>query len=90
MKLTAETTLKGIAIALGAVVVLMAGQELQRALEDDASPQAVTVGDLLKRTLQRCRKLTPEELEMDTECRAAWAENRRRFFGQPDSNQSEE
>lgn len=90
MKLTAESTLKGIAIALGAVVVLMAGQELQRALEDDASPQAVNVGDPLKRTLQRCRKLTPEELAMDTECQAAWAENRRRFFGQPDDNQSEE
>lgn len=90
MKLSAETTLKGIAIALGAVVVLMAGQELQRALEDDASHQAVNVCDPLKRTLQRCRKLTPEELAMDAECRAAWAENRRRFFGQPDDNQSEE
>ena len=35
MKLTAETTLKGIAIAMGAIAALMAAIELQRALEEE-------------------------------------------------------
>ena len=81
MKLTAETTLK--AIALGAIAVLMAAMELQRALEEEraAEPVAVVSGDPLREALQRCRTLTPEALEADTECQAAWEENRRRFFG---------
>lgn len=83
MKLTAETTLKGIAIALGAIAALMAAMELQRALEEEraAEPAAVVSDDPLREVLQRCRSLTPEALEADTECKAAWEENRRRFFG---------
>ncbi|MEJ6394563.1 putative entry exclusion protein TrbK-alt [Gymnodinialimonas sp. 2305UL16-5] len=83
MKLTAETTLKGIAIALGAIAALMAAMELQRALEEERAgePAAVVSDDPLRETLQRCRSLTPEALEADTECQAAWEENRRRFFG---------
>ncbi|MEM9369532.1 MAG: putative entry exclusion protein TrbK-alt [Pseudomonadota bacterium] len=83
MKLTAETTLKGIAIAMGTIAVLMAAIELQRALEDDRADEPATVvsDDPLRETLQRCSKLTPEALEADTECQAAWEENRRRFFG---------
>ncbi|MEL7277806.1 MAG: putative entry exclusion protein TrbK-alt [Pseudomonadota bacterium] len=92
MKLTAETTLKGIAIALGAGAALMAMLELQRALEEDdaARPAAVVAEDPLKRKLQRCRTLTPEALEADTDCQAAWAENRRRFFGVSSDNQGTE
>ena len=83
MKLTAETTLKTIAIALGAIAALMAAMELQRALEEEgtAEPAAVVSDDPLRETLQRCRTLTPEALEVDTQCQAAWEENRRRFFG---------
>ena len=83
MKLTAETTLKAIAIALGAVAALMAVVELQRALEEEraAEPVAVVSDDPLRVTLQRCRTLTPEALGTDTACQAAWEENRRRFFG---------
>ncbi|CTQ50752.1 putative entry exclusion protein TrbK-alt [Jannaschia donghaensis] len=83
MKLTAETTLKASAIALGAVAALMAAMELQRALEEEraAEPAAVVSDDPLRETLQRCRTLTSEALEADTECQAAWEENRRRFFG---------
>ena len=83
MKLTAETTLKGIAIALGAIAALLAAMELQRALEDERAtePETVVSDDPLRVTLQRCRSLTPEALEDDTECQAAWEENRRRFFG---------
>lgn len=83
MKLTAETTLKGIAITMGAIAALMMAMELQRALEEEraADPSAVVSDDPLRETLQRCRSLTPEALEADTECQAAWEENRRRFFG---------
>ncbi|MBM7067544.1 putative entry exclusion protein TrbK-alt [Actibacterium sp. 188UL27-1] len=82
MKLTAETTLKGIAIAMGAVAALMAAMELQRALEVERMERpAVVSDDPLRETLQRCRTLTPEALQADTECQAAWEENRRRFFG---------
>ena len=83
MKLTAETSLKGIAIALGAIAALMAAMELQRAFEEEraAEPAAVVSDDPLRATLQRCRALTPEALEADTECQAAWEESRRRFFG---------
>ncbi|MCE8008257.1 putative entry exclusion protein TrbK-alt [Aestuariivita sp.] len=88
MKLSAETTLKAIAIALGAIAALMAAMELQRALEEEraAEPAGVVSDDPLRATLQRCRTLTPEELETDTTCQAAWEENRRRFFSTPSNN----
>ncbi|MBO6675602.1 MAG: putative entry exclusion protein TrbK-alt [Rhizobiales bacterium] len=92
MKLTAETTLKGIAIAMGAIAALMAAIELQRALEEERAPEpaAVVSDDPLRETLQRCRSLTPEALGADTECQAAWEENRRRFFGLTSDNQDRE
>lgn len=91
MKLTAETTLKGIAIAMGAIAALMAATELRRALEDQYADQPLAVlHDPLRKTLQRCRTLAPEALEVDAECQAAWAENRRRFFGgAPDDHREE-
>ena len=50
MKLSAETTLKGIAIALGAIAALMAAMELQRAVEEEraAEPEAVVSDDPLR------------------------------------------
>ncbi|WP_227272359.1 putative entry exclusion protein TrbK-alt [Roseobacter weihaiensis] len=92
MKLTAETTLKAIAIALGAIAALMAAMELQRALEEEraAEPAAVVSDDPLRETLLRCRTLSPEALGADTECQAAWEENRRRFFGTSSNNSGTE
>ncbi|GMN13027.1 MULTISPECIES: putative entry exclusion protein TrbK-alt [Pseudomonadota] len=91
MKLTAETTLKAIAIALGAIAALMAAMELQRALEVERMERpAVVSDDPLRETLQHCRSLTPEALEADTECQAAWEENRRRFFGTSTDNSDPE
>ncbi len=92
MKLTAETILKGIAIALGTIAALMAAVELHRALEDErsAEPSAVVSDDPLRETLQRCRSLTSEALEADTQCQAAWEENRRRFFGTSTDNSDTE
>ena len=92
MKLTAETTLKAIAIAVGAIAALMAAIELQRALEEERAvePAAVVSDDPLRETLQRCRSLTPEALELDTVCQAAWEQNRRRFFGTSTNDQDTE
>jgi conjugative transfer region protein TrbK len=79
-----DTVLKLIAFAMGRLVLLMAAIELKTALtlEESASVERRT-DDPLRRELARCRTLTPEQFETDTTCRAAWAENRRRFFGQP-------
>jgi len=92
MKLSAETTLKSIATALGAIAALMAAMELQRALEEEraADPAAVVSEDPLRATLQRCRALSPEALETYTTCQAAWEENRRRFFGTSINNSDTE
>ena len=35
-------------------------------------------------------EVTPEELEIDTMCRAAWAEQRRRFLGLPGDDPEKE
>ncbi len=91
MTLTAETTLKGIAIAMGAITALMATIELQRAFEEESAERPAVVSENpLKTTLQRCRTLTAQDLETDTRCQAAWAENRRRFFGRPSNNREAE
>ncbi|WP_299631933.1 putative entry exclusion protein TrbK-alt [uncultured Roseobacter sp.] len=92
MKLIAETTLKGIAIAMGAGAALIVAVEFQTALETEHAkrPAAVVPDDPLRATLQRCRTLTPEELETDTTCQAAWEENRRRFFGLTSDDQDAE
>ncbi|ARE40973.1 hypothetical protein RGUI_2832 [Rhodovulum sp. P5] len=68
---------------MGAIAALMAAIELQHAIEEEhaAEPAAVVSDDPRRETLQRCRTLTPEALEADAECQAAWEENRRRFFG---------
>ncbi|MEM9812349.1 MAG: putative entry exclusion protein TrbK-alt [Pseudomonadota bacterium] len=70
-----------IAFGMAAIVIAMGAIELQRALEEETADRpAVVSDDPLRATLQRCRALTPEALQADTECQAAWAENRRRFF----------
>mgnify|MGYP001796105723 CR=1 FL=1 len=92
MKLTAESTLKGIAIAMSAIAALMATMELEDALEKErsAEPSNVVSNDPLRETLRRCRTLTPEALGADTECQAAWEENRRQFFGASTDNSDTE
>ncbi|MFQ6548581.1 putative entry exclusion protein TrbK-alt [Aestuariibius sp. 2305UL40-4] len=92
MKLSAETTLKGIAIAMGAIAALMVAVEFQTALETEHAERSAAVisDDPLRGILQRCRTLTPEALKTDTTCQAAWEENRRRFFSlTPDDQDAE-
>ena len=70
------TLLAAIAIILGAITLL------QRA--HHAAPPASTLqhtsDDTLARELARCQSLG-RKTEDDSRCLAAWAENRRRFFG---------
>jgi len=85
-----ETVLKAIAFAMGGLVLLMAAMELGKAVREDmAAPVRTSTDDPLRAELARCRALTPENLATDTACRAAWAENRRRFFGAPSDGPEE-
>ncbi len=87
MRTGSEHVLRLIAFGMGAIVIAMGAIELRRSLDEEAVDRPVLTSDNpLRTTLQHCRTLTPEALEADTECQAAWTENRRRFFGtDPDS-----
>lgn len=69
-----------IAFGLGAVAALAAAIEHQEAPPPESRVRPAEAGDPLRAELARCRTITLEDLEGDTACRAAWAENRRRFF----------
>jgi conjugative transfer region protein TrbK len=82
MQIGAPQTLKLIALGLGLAAALAALVELSRnAGHDRATPAAEA--DPLRATLERCRDLAPEDYASATDCRAAWEESRRRFFGLP-------
>ncbi|WP_306117486.1 MULTISPECIES: putative entry exclusion protein TrbK-alt [unclassified Roseitalea] len=82
MRVGPDTIPRLIAIGMGGIAALMAAIELT----DSATPPsgrapATLEGDPLRAELMRCRTITPEELAADAACQAAWAENRRQFFG---------
>jgi conjugative transfer region protein TrbK len=82
MQIGAPQTLKLIALGLGLAAALAALVELSRnAGHDRATPAAEA--DPLRATLERCRDLAPEDYARATDCRAAWEESRRGFFGLP-------
>ena len=82
MQIGAPRILKAIALGLGLMAGIAALVELGRSLGNDpAAPAAVA--DPLNATLARCRDLAPEDYARATDCRAAWEESRRRFFGPP-------
>jgi len=82
MKIGAPQVLKLIALALGLAAGLAALVELGRSTGNDRVAPAAEA-DPLRATLERCRDLAPEDYATATDCRAAWAESRRRFFGLP-------
>ena len=73
-------------VAVAAIVVVIA---VHFRRSDDAerapSPAPSTPGDALARELVRCQGLGMAA-EDDVGCKAAWAENRRRFFASPPAN----
>lgn len=84
MRSRPDRVLKLIAFAMGGLVLLMAAMEFGKAVkEEQAEVVAPATDDPLRAELARCRDLTLGDLATDTACKAAWAENRRRFFGAP-------
>lgn len=82
MQIGAPQILKLIALGLGLAAALAALVELSRSAGDERAAPAVAT-DPLRATLERCRDLAPEDYASATDCRAAWEESRRRFFGLP-------
>jgi conjugative transfer region protein TrbK len=68
------------ALTAGAAAWL-AGTDVEEATSQRA-PAAVRATDPLQIELHRCNGIGEAALQ-DVACRAAWAENRRRFFGSP-------
>lgn len=82
MRAGPDTILRLIAIGMGGIAALLAAIELADSVSPPASRAPATFeDDPLRTELMRCRTITPEELAIDAVCQAAWAENRRRFFG---------
>ena len=80
---------RGLAVAGGiaaagamAIVALQrpAGADSRYTVVEQATTEAATPQDPLMAELMRCRALPPQI--DDATCRAAWDENRRRFFGE--------
>ena len=82
MQIGAPRILKAIALGLGLMAGIAALVELGRSLGNDRTTPAA-LADPLSATLARCRDLAPEAYARATDCRAAWEESRRRFFGPP-------
>ena len=82
MRAGPDKSLRLIAIGMGGIAALMAAIELADSVTPPAARAPATFEhDPLRAELMRCRTITPEELAADAACQAAWAENRRRFFG---------
>ena len=82
MRTGPDTILRLIAIGMGGIAALMAAIELADSVTPPSGRAPAThEDDPLRAELMRCRTITPEELAADAACQAAWAENRRRFFG---------
>jgi len=82
MQIGAPQILKLIALGLGLAAALAALVELSRNAGHDRAAPAPAAGPL-RDTLEWCRDLALEDYARATDCRAAWEESRRRFFGLP-------
>jgi conjugative transfer region protein TrbK len=67
-----------IVLVLAACAVRLRGDEAQTS----TSASDHVISDPLARKLTECRSVTYEQKEALSECRKAWAEKRRQFFGQ--------
>ncbi|WP_084399550.1 putative entry exclusion protein TrbK-alt [Henriciella aquimarina] len=82
--------LRLIAFGLGALAALFAAVELANTAAPEVPVEPSAGDDPLQEELARCRTITPEDLDTDLTCRAAWAEHRRHFLGLPADNTEEE
>ena len=90
MRGSPDHILRLIAFGLGGLAALFAAVELANTAVLEAPVEPSAGGDPLQEELARCRTMTPEDLDTDTACRAAWAEHRRRFLGLPNDNPEKE
>ena len=89
MRRSPDHILRLIAFGLGGLAALFAAVELANTAAPEAPVERSVGDDPLQEELARCRTITPEDLDTDTACRAAWAKHRRRFLGLP-ADQTEE
>jgi|TARA_R100001244_G_scaffold75420_1_gene60126 conjugative transfer region protein TrbK len=85
-----DQIIRPVAIALGGLAALFAAVELANTVTPETPSVPPVTNNPLQAELSRCRTVTPEELEIDTMCRAAWAEQRRRFLGLPGDDPEKE
>ena len=90
MRNSPDQIIRPVAIALGGLAALFAAVELANTVTPETPSVPPVTNNPLQAELSRCRTVTPEELEIDTMCRAAWAEQRRRFLGLPGDNSEKE
>ncbi|WP_338446967.1 putative entry exclusion protein TrbK-alt [Pelagerythrobacter marensis] len=83
MRNSPDHILRHIAFGLGGLAALFAAVELATTAAPEAPVEPSAGDDPLQEELARCRTITPENLDTDTTCRAAWTEHRRRFLGLP-------
>lgn len=90
MRRSPDQILRLIAFGLGALATLFAAAELAKTVTPQAPLEPSADDDPLQVELARCRSITPEDLDTDTACPAAWAEHRRRFLGLSGENPEKE
>lgn len=90
MRRSPDQILRLVAFGLGALAALFAAVELANTVTPETPSVPPVTDDPLQAELSRCRTMTPEELETDTTCHAAWAEQRRRFLGLPGDDPEKE
>ncbi|MEX3014000.1 putative entry exclusion protein TrbK-alt [Gymnodinialimonas hymeniacidonis] len=82
MPLATHHVLRGIAIGLGVLAAFTAGFELSHSVRPESVEQVAPESPRWS-TLEQCRALSPEDYATDEDCRTAWDQSRRRFFGLP-------
>lgn len=90
MRNSPDQIIRPVAIALGGLAAIFAAVELANTVTPETPSVPPVTNNPLQAELSRCRTVTPEELEIDTMCRAAWAEQRRRFLGLPGDDPEKE
>lgn len=85
-----QILLRAVAVITLIAAALTASIQLDRERATERTADTPSTDDLLRVELERCRRITPEDLATDTTCQAVWAENRRRFFAPASDGREEE
>lgn len=85
-----QILLRAVAVIALIAAALAAAVQFDRESATERAADTPSTDDLLRVELERCRRITPEDLATDTTCQAVWAENRRRFFAPASDGREEE